>query len=68
MTVDSLNEKEVKKIVKNLNFSNIKLKQNLEKASLIIFEDLNHLDNNPKSVTKNDIIELLQVINSQNAL
>ena len=40
------------KIVKNLNFSNIKLKQNLEKASLIIFEDLKHLDNNPKSVTK----------------
>ena len=56
------------KIVKNLNFSNIKLKQNLEKASLIIFEDRKHLDNNPKSVTKNDIIELLQAINSQNAL
>jgi len=56
------------KIVKNLNFSNIKLKQNLEKASSIIFEDRKHLDNNPKSVTKSDIIELLEVINSQNTL
>jgi len=56
------------KIVKNLNFSNIKLKQNLEKASLTIFEDRKHLDNNPKFVAKNDIIELLQVINSQNVL
>ncbi len=52
------------KVVKNLNFPNIKLKQNLEKASLIIFKDRKHLDNNPKSVTKNDIIGLLQVINS----
>ena len=56
------------KIVKKLNFSNITLKQNLEKASLTIFEDRKHLDNNPKSVTKNDIIGLLEVINSQNAL
>ena len=55
------------KVVKNLNFPNIKLKQNLEKASLIIFKDRKHLDNNPKSVTKNDIIGLLEVINSQNA-
>ena len=52
------------KVVKNLNFPNIKLEQNLEKASLIIFKDRKHLDNNPKSVTKNDIIGLLQVINS----
>ena len=56
------------KIVKNLNFPNIKLKQNLEKASLIIFKDRKHLDNNPKSVTKNDIIGLLEAINSQNVL
>ena len=56
------------KVVKNLNFPNIKLEQNLEKASLIIFKDRKHLDNNPKSVTKNDIIGLLQVINSQNVL
>ena len=56
------------KIVKNLNFSNIKLEQNLEKASLTIFEDRKHLDNNPKYVTKNDIIGLLEVMNSQNAL
>jgi len=56
------------KIVKKLNFSNISLKQNLEKASLTIFEDRKHLDNNPKTIAKNDIIGLLEVINSQNAL
>ena len=56
------------KIVKKLNFSNITLKQNLEKASLTIFEDRKHLDNNPKTIAKNDIIGLLEVINSQNAL
>nr|AIF18112.1 iron-containing alcohol dehydrogenase [uncultured marine thaumarchaeote KM3_82_A11] len=56
------------KIVKKLNFPNIKLKQNLEKAALIILEDQKHLNNNPKRVTKNDIIELLNLINSQNAL
>jgi succinate semialdehyde reductase len=56
------------KIVKKLNFPNIKLEQNLEKAALIILEDQKHLNNNPKHVTKNDIIELLNLINSQNAL
>ena len=56
------------KIVKKLNFSNITLKQNLEKASLTIFKDRKHLDNNPKTIAKNDIIGLLEVINSQNAL
>ena len=56
------------KIVKKLNFPNIKLEQNLEKAALIILEDQKHLNNNPKRVTKNDIIELLNLINSQNAL
>ena len=56
------------KIVKKLNFPNIKLEQNLEKAALIILEDQKHLNNNPKRVTKNDIIELLNLINSKNAL
>ena len=56
------------KIVKKLNFPNIKLEQNLEKAALIILEDQKHLNNNPKHVTKNDIIELLNLINSKNAL
>ena len=56
------------KIVKKLNFPNIKLEQNLEKAALIILEDQKHLNNNPKRVTKNDIIELLNLINSQNTL
>ena len=56
------------KIVKKLNFPNIKLEQNLEKAALIILEDQKHLNNNPKRVTKNDIIGLLNLINSKNAL
>jgi len=56
------------KIVKKLNFPNIQLEQNLEEAASIILEDRKHLDNNPKPITKNDIVELLMVINSQNIL
>ena len=54
------------KIVKKLRFSRIKLKQDAENAASMILEDKKHLDNNPKSVTKNDIIKLLELINSQN--
>jgi succinate semialdehyde reductase len=56
------------KIVKKLGFSKIKLKQDVEKAASIILEDKKHLDNNPKPVTKNDIVKLLESINSQNEL
>jgi len=56
------------KIVKKLGFSKIKLKQDAEKAASMILEDKKHLDNNPKSVTKNDIVKLLESINSQNEL
>jgi hypothetical protein len=34
----------------------------------MILEDKKHLDNNPKPVTKNDIVKLLESINSQNEL
>ena len=53
------------KVVKNLNFPNIKLKQNLEKASLIIFKDRKHLDNNPNNVKQDDVISLLKKINNE---
>ena len=56
------------KIVKKLGFSKIKLKQDVEKAASMILEDKKHLDNNPKLVTKNDIVKLLESINSQNEL
>ncbi|QLH09672.1 iron-containing alcohol dehydrogenase [Candidatus Nitrosotenuis sp. DW1] len=51
-------------IVKKLNFTKITLKQSLSEAADIILTDKKHLDNNPKSVTKNDIVVLLSSINS----
>ena len=52
------------KIVKKLDFQKIHLNQNLEDASEIIFSDKKHLDNNPKIITKKNIIDLLLSINS----
>ena len=52
-----------KKLVKKLNFEPIFLKQNFEIASEIILRDRKHLDNNPISVEKENIIELLIKIN-----
>ena len=52
-------------IVKKLNFQKIFLTQNLDEASEIILADRKHLDNNPKQVSKNDIINLLKIINDQ---
>lgn len=54
-----------KTLVEKLNFSPIKLKQNLNEASDIIFIDRKHLDNNPKNVNKEIIINLLKKINEQ---
>ena len=54
------------KIMKKLNFPHIQLEQNLEEAALTILEDRKHLDNNPKPITKNDIVELLMTINFHN--
>ena len=50
-------------IVKKLNFQPINLKQNLNDAAELILSDKKHLDNNPKIIQKNDIIDLLKKIN-----
>ena len=53
-------------IAKHLKFEKISLKQKIDKASDLILTDRKHLDNNPKSVTREDIIELLDKINHLN--
>ena len=53
-------------LVKHLKFEKMSLKQKIDKASDLILTDRKHLDNNPKSVTKEDIIELLDKINNLN--
>ena len=50
-------------VAKKLKFEKISLKQEIDKASDLILIDRKHLDNNRKSVTKEDIIELLNKIN-----
>jgi len=50
-------------LVKKLNFPPISLKQNLDDAVDIIMTDTKHLDNNPKKVTKSDILSLLEILN-----
>ena len=54
------------KIAKNLKFEKISLKQKADKAADLILTDRKHLDNNPKSVTKENMIELLNKINHLN--
>jgi len=49
-------------IVKKLGFEKIYLKQNLSDAADLILTDRKHIDNNPKTVTKKDVISLLQEI------
>ena len=56
--------KRFKKIVEEFQFEKIHLKQDLETAALLILKDQKHLDNNPLPVSKNDILEILQKINS----
>jgi succinate semialdehyde reductase len=51
-------------LVEKLNFTKIRLKQNLGDAAELILMDKKHLDNNPKTVTKQDIMLLLSKINS----
>ncbi len=55
-------------LVRKFNFPSIKLKENIEKASELIMTDRKHLDNNPKNVTRMDIENILQIINSGKAL
>ena len=56
------------KLVKKLNFQPIQLNQNLVDAANLIMTDKKHLDPNPRVVTKNTIIELLEKINAGHAL
>ena len=51
-----------KKIVEDLGFERINLKTNLNDAAEIILQDKKHLDNNPKNVTKGNIMNLLDLI------
>tara|TARA_A100001037_G_scaffold204316_1_gene182766 strand:+ start:1621 stop:2559 length:939 start_codon:yes stop_codon:yes gene_type:complete len=51
-----------KKIIHFLDIEKISLNENFDEASEIILNDRKHLDNNPKPVTKENIIELLKSI------
>ena len=51
------------KIVKKLKFKEIFLKQDLNEAAELILTDRKHLDNNPKKITKKNILHLLEIIN-----
>ena len=51
------------KIVEKLNFRKIFLKQDLAEAAELILIDRKHLDNNPRQISKNDIVFLLKKIN-----
>ena len=50
-------------LVKELKFAPISLDSDLDEAAELILTDSKHLDNNPKPVTKKDIILLLEQIN-----
>ena len=54
-------------IVKKLNFKRISLKQNITEAAELILTDRKHLDNNPRQISKNDIVFLLKKINDGNS-
>ncbi len=53
------------KIVNHLKFSKITLSQDLRNAVRLILTDKKHLDNNPRVVTEEDVIILLDEINNQ---
>ncbi len=65
---NSVFHKRFLKLVKKLNFQPIHLNQNLVDAANLIMTDKKHLDPNPRVVTKNTIIELLEKINAGHAL
>lgn len=54
-----------KKIVKKLDFKSIQLQENYNDAAELILKDKKHLDNNPVPILKNQIIELLERLNSK---
>ena len=51
-----------KNLVRKLNFEEINLKQNIEDAANLVLLDRKHLDNNPKGISKHEIIKLLKII------
>ena len=53
-------------LVEKLNFTLIKLNKDLNDAKKLIQLDRKHLDNNPKSVSDDDIVDLLTLINNKN--
>ena len=57
-----------KKICQKLKFEPLKLKQPLDAAADVIMPDRGHLDNNPKEVTKQDIMKCLDEIINSNPL
>lgn len=57
-----------KRICQKLKFEPLKLKQPLDEAADVIMPDRGHLDNNPKEVTKQDIIKCLDEIVNGNPL
>ena len=57
-------ESRFKNIVETLGFEKIHLSQNLSDASDLILKDYKHIDNNPKPLTKENIIKILEAINS----
>ena len=59
---DSIFYNRYKNLVRKLNFEEINLKQNLEDAANFILLDRRHLDNNPKEISKPEIIKLLRII------
>ncbi len=59
---DSVFYNRYKNLVRKLNFEEINLKQNLEDAAKLVLIDKRHLDNNPKRISKSEIIKLLSII------
>ena len=57
-----------KKICQKLKFEPLKLNQPLDAAADVIMPDRGHLDNNPKEVTKQDVIKCLDEIVNSNPL
>lgn len=55
-------------IVKKLDFESITLQSDLQNAADLILTDRKHIDNNPKPVSREDIILLLEQIDSNNVL
>ena len=55
-------------LAKKLNFPKIQLSQNYEDAANLILQDKKHLDNNPKSITKIEVMKMLEKINSINSI